>query len=102
MSDQSLLFERWQDEKLAFDLPVIRVRRVERIGGQARVALQEPSRSLEGYPPVAKSVVYWEYVDGDWRHASPVSAGIFWAFLQERRPAGTVTPARTPTPRPDS
>jgi hypothetical protein len=102
MSDQNLLFERWQKEGQALDPPVIRVRRVERIDRRARVALQDPSRSLEGYPPVAKSVVYLEYVQGDWKHASPFSAAMFWGFLPERRPAGTVTPARTPTPAPGS
>jgi hypothetical protein len=98
MSDQRLLFERWQPRGQALDSPAIRVRRVERIGSRARVALEDPSRSLEGYPPVAKSVVYLEYVDGDWKHASPFSAAMFWGFLAERRPAGTVTPTRTPTP----
>jgi hypothetical protein len=102
MSEQDQLFDRWPEEGQALDAPTIRVRGVERIGRRARVALQDPSRSLEGYPPVAKSVVYLEYVDGDWKHASPFSAAIFWAFLPERRPAGTVTPARTPTPGPDS
>jgi hypothetical protein len=101
-SDQELLFERWRQRDPALDLPIVRVRRVERIGIRARVALADPSRSLEGYPPAAKSVVYWEDVDGDWRHASPFSAAIFWAFLPERRPAGTVTPPLTPTPGPNS
>jgi len=102
LSDQDLLFERWQQEGQRLDLPAIRVRGVERIDMRARVALQDPSRALEGYPPAAKSVVYLEYVDGDWKHASPFAAAIFWAFLPERRPAGTVTPARTPTPAPGS
>ena len=96
------LFERWRQSDQAFDLPVIRVRRVERIGGRARVALQEPSRSLEGYPPAAKSVVYLEYVDGDWKHASPFCRGHLLGLSAERRPAGTVTPPLTPTPGPDS
>ncbi len=102
IDDQNRLFERWRQRNQAPDLPVIRVRRVERIDRRARVALQDPSRSLEGYPPAVKSVVYLEHVDGDWKHASPFSAAMFWAFLQERRPAGTVTPPLTPTPRPNS
>jgi hypothetical protein len=102
MSDQDMLFERWRQGGQASRSPVIRVRRVERIDGRARVALQGPSRSLEGYPPAAKSVVYFEYVDGDWKHATPFTAAVFWAFLPERRPAGTVTPPRTPTPAPNS
>jgi hypothetical protein len=102
ISDQGRLYERWRQSGQALDSPVIRVRRVERIDRRARVALQDPSRSLEGYPTAAKSVVYFEYVDGDWQHASPFFAAIFWAFLPERRPAGTVTPALTPTPRPNS
>ena len=46
-------FVKWgvgQQSDEAPGLPVVRVQRVERIGGRARVMLQEPCRSLEGYP----------------------------------------------------
>jgi hypothetical protein len=102
INDQFQLFEQWRQKDQKTDSPVIRVHRVERIDRRARVALEEPSRLPEGYPPAAKNVVYFEYVDGDWRHASPFAAAPFWAFQVQRRPAGTVTPSLTPVPGPNS
>jgi hypothetical protein len=100
VGDQSRLYDLGRESDEARRLPVVRVERVERIGRRARAVLRDPSGTLEGYPPAVKSVVYFEYVDGDWTHSSPFASAIFWAFLDERRPAGTVTPPliRTPTP----